>query len=80
MSDPVQWCALCGGAVDVHPDGRGLPPRIAENKLRKACAARGCPCEPHYQAGISPALTEVLRTAAAHVRSQRPSAEEVERA
>jgi hypothetical protein len=52
MSQPTQRCALCGRSMVVHPDGRGFPPDITKRKLRKACKADGCPCEPQYRAGI----------------------------
>lgn len=53
MSEPTQTCKLCGDSVIVAPDGRGFPPAIAERKLRKRCAERGCHCEPRYQAGLA---------------------------
>jgi hypothetical protein len=53
MSHPRQQCKLCGTTVIVKPDGRGFPPDIAKNKLKKLCKADGCPCEPQYTAGIA---------------------------
>lgn len=61
MSEPIQRCQLCGRVQTVRPDGRGFPPRIAARKLLRACNAAGCPCEPHYQAGISADLMAAMR-------------------
>ena len=52
MSEPTQTCKLCGRKVIVQPDGRGFPPKIAANKLKKICKASGCSCQPEYMAGI----------------------------
>lgn len=52
MSEPRQTCRLCGRTVIVELDGRGFPPEIAARKLRKACRAEGCPCDPQYRAGV----------------------------
>jgi hypothetical protein len=43
-----QTCKLCNRVVEVVPDGRGFPPKIAENKLRRWCKANGCKCDPQY--------------------------------
>jgi hypothetical protein len=53
VSEPTQTCRLCGRVEIVQPDGRGFPPDIAKRKLRKACKAAGCVCEPAYRAGFS---------------------------
>lgn len=52
MFPATQTCALCGRMMIVHPDGRGFPPKIAANKLKKVCKAHGCPSEPVYRAGV----------------------------
>lgn len=51
-SEPRQTCLLCGRFAVVVPDGRGFPPNIAKNRLKKICKAAGCPCEPKYTAGL----------------------------
>lgn len=57
-SVPMQVCQLCGFSEEVRPDGRGFPPAIAERRLRKACKAAGCECEPVYRAGFVLTFTE----------------------
>ena len=53
MSGPMQTCRLCGRVEAVTPDGRGFPPDIAKRKLKRWCAANGCPSDPQYTAGFS---------------------------
>lgn len=60
MSQPTQTCTLCGLVEIVVPDGRGFPPKIAQNRLKKRCAVSGCPSEPVYRAGVSPALAKIV--------------------
>ena len=50
VNEPTVTCTLCGRHRVVLPDGRGFPPDIAKRKLRKECAAAGCPCNPRYLA------------------------------
>lgn len=52
MKDPTVACKLCGRTTIVQPDGRGFPPDIAKRRLRKACKANGCECDPVYTAGV----------------------------
>lgn len=52
MREPTQTCQLCGRVVVVTPDGRGFPPKIAANRLRRICKANGCTSEPKYRAGL----------------------------
>ena len=47
---PQQTCQNCGRVVQVVPDGRGFPPDIAKNKLKKICKAHGCVSNPKYTA------------------------------
>lgn len=60
MPQPTQTCLRCGRQQIVTPDGRGFPPGIAERKLRKACAAAGCVCQPKYRAGYSDDVARLL--------------------
>ena len=50
--EPTQTCALCGRVEVVNVYGRGFPPDAAKKRLRKLCAANGCPCDPQYMAGV----------------------------
>jgi hypothetical protein len=50
--EPMVTCDQCGDHAVVVPSGRGFPPDIARNKLRKACRAKGCEGEPQYRAGV----------------------------
>jgi hypothetical protein len=59
-SEPTVTCDACGDRQTVVPDGRGFPPDIAKNKLRKRCRAKGCAGEPQYRAGISPGLARQI--------------------
>jgi hypothetical protein len=52
MSEPTVTCGLCSRQLAVRPTGRGFPPDVAKRKLKKACNANGCPCEPAYRAGV----------------------------
>jgi hypothetical protein len=52
LAEPTVTCTLCGRQLIVTPDGRGFPPGITKRKLRKACQANGCECDPQYRAGI----------------------------
>jgi hypothetical protein len=51
--DPTVTCDKCGRQLVVQPTGRGFPPDVARNKLRKACRANGCSGEPQYRAGMA---------------------------
>lgn len=53
MSEPTQTCVLCGLVETVTRTGRGFPPDAAKRRLRKRCAAAGCPSQPHYLAGVT---------------------------
>lgn len=66
--EPRYSCRTCRRVVIVTPDGRGFPPDIAKRKLIRICAANGCECEPHYQAGLI--LTPPLSGEAAPERSE----------
>lgn len=66
MSQPTQTCRLCGAVEVVRPDGRGFPPDIAKRRLKRRCKANGCPSEPTYRAGLSPALEALLAAAKEH--------------
>lgn len=50
--EPTVTCALCGRRMVVQQTGRGFPPDVARRKLKKACVADGCECEPVYRAGV----------------------------
>jgi hypothetical protein len=52
MTGPVQTCLVCGDREVVRLDGRGFPPTIALNRLKKRCMAAGHKCEPQYTAGL----------------------------
>lgn len=58
-SEPTQICELCGSFVVVVPDGRGFPPNIAKNKLKKICKTNDCPSKPKYTAGVSICVKDV---------------------
>lgn len=49
---PVQTCNTCQDYEIVKPDGRGFPPDIAKNRLRKRCEAKGCEHNISYRAGF----------------------------
>jgi len=50
--EPTVTCDTCGRRAVVEPTGRGFPPDVAKNKLRKACRNSGCNGEPQYRAGF----------------------------
>lgn len=52
MSDPRWTCALCGRVEYCRFTGAGRGPDAAKNRLKKACKADGCKCEPGYLAGV----------------------------
>lgn len=49
--NPIQTCRTCKGFEVVKPDGRGFPPDIAKNKLKKRCEEKGCQHDIVYRAG-----------------------------
>jgi hypothetical protein len=51
-TSPVQTCQACGDFEIVKPDGRGFPPDIAKNRLKKRCEAKGCAHNITYRAGL----------------------------
>jgi len=50
--EPTVTCDKCGRRAVVQQTGRGFPPDVAKNKLRKACRLAGCDGEPQYRAGV----------------------------
>jgi hypothetical protein len=62
VSEPVQVCQLCGRTRPSSRMGEGFLPVLPSVKLRRACEAAGCACEPKYTAGLSPGLLSKLKT------------------
>lgn len=51
-ADPSYSCRLCRRVEWVDRFARGFPPDAAKRRLKKACKADGCACEPVYWAGV----------------------------